>query len=1306
MNTEPEAEQSSDSEAEIADINYPPLSEPKGKRAAKTRGKASDIEFAHIIEKINEGFMALDAQMNYIYINRRASELLQRKPEDLIGKNYWEEYPQDKDTSFGKAYLQVLETQTPTEVEDYYVPRDRWFENRIYPSESGLSIFFNDITERKRLEDERSQLLQSERAQRAGAEQAQAAAEQELAQRKLAEQALGTWARNPLPHEARPVWMGYGVAAIATALAILLRVIFQPVIGDFAPLVTLFGAVAFSVWYGGVGPALFSVIAGYIGAEWFIMEPIYSISLSPAHALGLVLFLLSSLIIMGLGEEKRRAQHHAHQSAQVAIARRDQLQLQLAEQKRIEDALRIANEKSERTRDRIARLQQITVALAGSMTPSKLAETVLEQSTQASDAVAGILVELLDNGQEIQTVAALGYPSAAVRTEPVPLSAPTPMSDCIRTKQAVWIRSQAEFAEQYPAIAEFRRSLGNEATAALPLIVEDKVVGGLAFSFVEVQEFEEDEQSFFLAVAQRCAQTLERARAEALFRTERETLERLVETMPVMMSMYYPETNSMRFNAEFERALGWKSEEVTVLSILEGLYPDPEYRNQVLQRMATAGQNDWVEVQVQTRDGRMLDSLWANISIMDGEQIIRGIALGIDITERKKAETKLRQSEERERVRAAQLETLMEAVPAAIWVAHDAEAQLVAGNRASYEILHLPIGGNASLSAPEGVRPTNFQVLHNGQVMQPEELPVQRAARGEEVYGFEEELRFDDGTSVYLLGNAITLRDEQNNPSGAVAAFVDITARKHIEEALRESEERFQAILRQATAGIVRKDVAGRLIFVNLAFCNMLGYTEAELLGKTIWEFTHAEDIEENKRLYDRAMLEGIPFKLERRMIRSDGSIIWVDASISPIMDTTGKPQSAVTVEVDITGRKQAEQDLQQLNLELEGRVETRTAELLSANKRLKEEIEERAMVEEALRESDETTRLILDTSPDVIVIADKQGRIRRINAQIEKLFGYQAQEVLGRPIEMLLPERFHERHVEHRSDYSKSPHRRPMGRGMELFGQPKDRAEFSVDVMLTPIRNIGDWDTMVTIRDSTERKQMEDALRESHKRLQNLSQRLVEVQEEERSSLARELHDSVGQSLAALNLNLTIINNQLSTFVNEQVKERLSDSVSLVLDVIALVRDLISNLRPSVLDDYGLEAALQMTLDKFNARYGIGIRFDKSESLVPRLGSSIEMTLFRIAQEGLLNAARHAQANQVALSLQLEEQAVHLTIHDNGIGIQQETSRPGSHGMKIMRERAEAVGGNLQILSTPGNGTQIEVSIPIQNNRLSEENR
>ena len=429
-----------------------------------------------------------------------------------------------------------------------------------------------------------------------------------------------------------------------------------------------------------------------------------------------------------------------------------------------------------------------------------------------------------------------------------------------------------------------------------------------------------------------------------------------------------------------------------------------------------------------------------------------------------------------------------------------------------------------------------------------------------------------DGLRRNVLAHPLALKNERTEIVGAINCLYDITERKQADEALRESEERFRAILRQATAGIVRKDAEGKFMFVNQAFCNMLGYTESELLGKTIWQLTHNDDVEENKRLYDRTMMEGIPFKLEKRLMRQDGSTLWVDVSVSPVMDATGKPQSAVAVEVDITGRKQAEEALRDLNLQLESRVQNRTVKLQEANQSLLNEI--------------------------------------------------------------------------------------------------------------------------------AERQKAEEALHESRKRLQILSQRLVEVQEEERRAIARELHDSVGQSLSALNINLVILDNQISNYADEQIRTRLNDSMQLTAETITLVRDVMSNLRPAVLDDYGLEAALQSYMDQFKSRYGIKILFEKPAQPIQRLGSSIEMTFLRIAQEALLNIARHAHADQVNLSLWQEENAIRLVVQDNGSGIEswQDANRPGSHGLTIMRERAEAVSGNLRVASLPGKGTKVEVSIPIEN--------
>ncbi|HUJ72611.1 MAG TPA: MASE1 domain-containing protein, partial [Verrucomicrobiae bacterium] len=163
---------------------------------------------------------------------------------------------------------------------------------------------------------------------------------------------------------------------------------------------------------------------------------------------------------------------------------------------------------------------------------------------------------------------------------------------------------------------------------------------------------------------------------------------------------------------------------------------------------------------------------------------LSNLVLGAVVSENRQAECALRKSEESERSRAAQLQAIMQAVPAVVWVAHDADCRIITGNTASYELLRLPEGTNASKSTPEGGQPTHFTVLQDGRELGPEELPVQRAAHGETVRNLEEEVRFADGTSRHLLGNATPLCDAEGNPCGAVAAFVDITARKHLERRL------------------------------------------------------------------------------------------------------------------------------------------------------------------------------------------------------------------------------------------------------------------------------------------------------------------------------------------------------------------------------------------------------------------------------------------------------------------------------------------------------------------------------------------
>ena len=223
-------------------------------------------------------------------------------------------------------------------------------------------------------------------------------------------------------------------------------------------------------------------------------------------------------------------------------------------------------------------------------------------------------------------------------------------------------------------------------------------------------------------------------------------------------------------------------------------------------------------------------------------------------------------------------------------------------------------------------------------------------------------------------------------------------------------------------------------------------------------------------------------------------------------------------------------------------------------------------------------------------------------------------------------------------------------------------------------------------------------ALAEGHKNLELLSQRLFDAQEAERRIVARELHDGVTQSLAALKMNLVIISDELLATPREETNARLTDSIGLATEVIDLVRSVMTDLRPSGIDDYGLESALDSLVAHFGSRHRLNVQFEKNDPSIPRLDPNLELALLRIAQEALFNIAKHANTKEATLILRQEEDGIYLAIEDEGAGIKslQSARRSGSHGMTIMRERAEAFGGNFNVSSIPGQGTKIEVRVPV----------
>jgi PAS domain S-box-containing protein len=222
---------------------------------------------------------------------------------------------------------------------------------------------------------------------------------------------------------------------------------------------------------------------------------------------------------------------------------------------------------------------------------------------------------------------------------------------------------------------------------------------------------------------------------------------------------------------------------------------------------------------------------------------------------------------------------------------------------------------------------------------------------------------------------------------------------------------------------------------------------------------------------------------------------------------------------------------------------------------------------------------------------------------------------------------------------------------------------------------------------DITEQKAAESALRA-------LSRRLVEAEEAERRRIARELHDSVGQNLSALNINLDLLSSQLP-HPPAGVARRLADSQSLVDATLQSIESVMADLRPPLLDEYGLEAALRWYGDEFARRMGVPLAVEAAPAL-GALRPEAAVALFRIAQEALNNTAKHAAAASIKVTLGVDNGEVMLSIADDGRGFDPASVRRGRWGMSTMRERAEAAGGRLAVESAPGQGTTVRASVPL----------
>lgn len=387
--------------------------------------------------------------------------------------------------------------------------------------------------------------------------------------------------------------------------------------------------------------------------------------------------------------------------------------------------------------------------------------------------------------------------------------------------------------------------------------------------------------------------------------------------------------------------------------------------------------------------------------------------------------------------------------------------------------------------------------------------------------------------------------------------------------------------------------------------------------------------------------------------------------------------------------------EVNELNATLEQRVAERTAAHDTINRELRVEIAHREEAEAHAREARERLDSIIDSAMDAIVTVDDAQEIVLFNSAAERMFGYPQAEALGTPLLRLLPDRYRGAHAGHVRQFGQGGERsRRMARARIVTGLRRSGQEFPIDASISQVDLGGRKYFTIILRDVTDRIEAEEALRRSKDELHEVAQVGATAREQEKQRIARELHDELAQSLAMLGMDLNWLRTRLPG--DDASMTKIAAMQNLLSGTVAATRRIAADLRPLVLDDLGLVAAAQWLVEKFRERHGIGCTITIEPAQMD-IADPYATAVFRILQEALANVGKHAQATNVSVALRQADGRIRLVVGDNGTGFDLGLPRKAaSFGLVGLRERARLVAGDLTVRSKPGEGTQIDVDIPL----------
>jgi PAS domain S-box-containing protein len=682
-------------------------------------------------------------------------------------------------------------------------------------------------------------------------------------------------------------------------------------------------------------------------------------------------------------------------------------------------------------------------------------------------------------------------------------------------------------------------------------------------------------------------------------------------------------------------------------------------------------------------------------------------------------------------------------------------------------------------------------------ILLPAELPdeenkiLETVRAGGHIENFETVRVTKTGKRINVSLSISPIKDSSGRIVGISGIARDITERKLAEEALRESEEKFRSVFRDAGVGMVIVSPEGRFLAANGTFCDCLGYTEEELLAKTVESVTFPEDWPTFSQRLGEAMTKGIGLRrFEKRCLHKSGRIVYTESSASLIRNRNGEPQYFVGEVLDVTRPKEAEEARLEVNRTLEAQAALlqsreellkifvkhvpaavamldRDMRYLQVSDRwcsdylpgreqilgcshyeifpdmperwkevhrralqgetlradedrweardgthwarwevrpwktvegsvggiliLAEVITRRKQIEESLRESEDRLRLLLDSTAEAIYGIDAEHRCTFCNPACLRVLGYKRiDEVLGKNMHDLI----HHRRADGTSfPAEECPIHRVAQTGEGVHGEDEvfwraNGTSFPAEYWSYPQRRghevVG---AVVAFIDISERKLTEAALA-------NVSRKLIEAQEQERTRIGRELHDDIGQRLALMAIELQQLHE--NSLILPDVRSRMGELHKQISGIAADIQSLSHELHSAKLQYLGIAAAVRGFCREFGQQQKVEIDC-KTHDLPSPLSPDISLCFFRVLQEALHNSVKHSGVRHFEVRLWGTSDEIHLTVKDSGAGFDREAAKTsGGLGLISMEERLKLVRGTLSIDSQPKRGTTLHARVPL----------